>query len=186
MQFSVRQWKLHCGVFTCSHLFLPQPLNLWSAHLRSRKSLPPRLLHPPKKSPPQCWPLRSPSPLLLPPRCLLKKIRPPSCWRITSHIWDPSLGLTTGSSTLLEESLVWYSTDELACRSSLSMSICLLFCSPFDLRSFQLPSPHGQPGQIFFFFRSLHQIQDQMRSCTFAPTSPPHPLTPPQLLFLFS
>lgn len=99
---------------TSSHIFLTQPLKLWSAHLRWRKSLPPQLLHPPKKSPPQSWPRRSLSLRPLLPRCLLKKIRAPSSWRITSHIWDPSLVLTTGSSTPPEESLVWYSTDELA------------------------------------------------------------------------
>lgn len=99
---------------TYSHIFLTQPPKLWSAHLRWRKSLPPQLLHPPKRSPPQSWPRRSLSLWPLLPRCLLRKIRPPSCWRITSHIWDPSLVLTTGSSTPPEESLVWYSTDELA------------------------------------------------------------------------
>lgn len=101
----------------------PKPPKLWSTQLRSRKSLPPQLLHPPKKSLFRCRPLRSLSLLLLLPRCLLKKMSLPRCWRITSHIWDQSLVLTTGSSTPPEESLVWSSTDELACRSSLSMSI---------------------------------------------------------------
>lgn len=150
---------------TYSHVFLPEPLKLWSAQLRSRKSLPPQLLHPSKKSPPRCRPLRSPSSLLLLPRCLLKKIRLPSCWRITSHIWDQSLVLTTGSSTPPEESLVWSSTDELACHFSLSVSIHPLFCSFFNLRSFQLLTI----SQARMFFHSLHQIQDQMHSCTFAP-----------------
>lgn len=153
---------------TYVHVFLSKPLKLWSAQLRSRKSLPPQLLHPPKKSPPRCWPLRSPrSLLLLLPRCLLKKSRLPRCWRIMSRIWDQSLVLTTGSSTPPEESLVWSSTDELACHFSLSMSIHPLFCSSFNLRPFQLLTI----SQARMFFHSLHQIQYQMHSCTFAPRS---------------
>lgn len=64
-------------------------------------------------------------------------------WRITSLIWDPGLALTTGFSIPLEESLVWYSTDELI---TPLLHICvhtLLLCSPLNLLSFQHPSPHG-------------------------------------------
>lgn len=154
---------------TYSHIFLSKPLKLWSAQLRSRKRLPRQLLHPPKKSPSWCRPLRSLSLLLLLLWRLLKKIRLLSSWRITSHIWDQSLVLTTGSSTPPEESLVWSSTDELACRSSLSMPVHPLFCSSINLRSFQLLAV--SQARIFF-----HQIQDQMHSCTFAPR--PFSLTP--------
>lgn len=159
---------------TYLYIFLSEPPKLWSAQLRSSKSLPPRLLHPPKKSLPRCCPLRSPSSPLLLPRCLLKRIRVPSCWRITSHIWDQSLVLTTGSSTPPEESLVWSSTDELACRSSLSMSIHPLFCSSINLRSFQLHTPHGQPGQNMLpFFTSDSRSGAFLHFCshTFFPNS---------------
>lgn len=142
-------------------IFLPQPLKLWSAHLRWRKSLPPQLLHPLKKSPPQWRPLQSPSPLPLLPWCLLKKIRAPSCWRITSHTWDPSLVLTTGSSTPPEESLVWYSTDELA--------RLLIYVHTTLLLIFAHSSSPLMVSQARSSFYSFHQIQNQMRSCTFAP-----------------
>lgn len=137
-----------CSDISVRHFFFflskhPKPR---SVHLKWRRKLPPQL-------PPQlpCQPrkslslpqhLQSLNPLLPLPHLPMGEMNLVS-WRSTSLIWDPSLALTTGSSTPPEESLVWYSTDQL---NTPLLPVCahtLLFCSPVNLLSFQLPLPHG-------------------------------------------
>lgn len=93
--------------------------------------------------------------------------------RTMSLIWDPSLALTTGSSTPLEESLVWYSTDQL---NTPLLPVCvhtLLVCSPVNLLSFQHPSPHSfltctsKHRQFLFVAPNSWSNMFSSTSCTF-------------------
>lgn len=149
--------------FCKSFLFLlskhPNPR---SASLRWRRKLLLQLPCQPRKSPrPSQLLLRSLSPPLPPPLLLRWETRL-VIWRSMSLTWDPSLALTTGSSTPLEESLVWYSTDGL---NTPLLPVCvhtLLVCSPVTLLSFQplpLPtviSPEHLNAEQDFLFLVLH------------------------------
>lgn len=119
-------WNFFFFSFTLTKYLKPR-----SANLRWRRRLPPQPLHQPKKSLLPCQPRPSLSPRLLLPHFLTGETRLLS-WRITSLTWDPSPALTTGSSTPLEESQVWYSTDEL---NTPLLHICVhahFLCSPFS------------------------------------------------------
>lgn len=153
-----------------------------SANLRWRRRLPPQPLRQPKKSLPcqplPCQPRQSLSPLLPLPHFLMGETRLLS-WRITSLIWDPSPALTTGFSTPLEESQVWYSTDEL---NTPLLRICVhahFLCSAFLLSIFSHSNTpllmvsshvHLNADQRFPFFSS-DSWSDMLSStsCTFSP-----------------
>lgn len=144
--------------FFFSTLKCPKPR---SASLKWKRKLLPQ---PPRQSRSSlllCQPRLSPSPmsplaLLLPPppppppplHLLQGEIRV-LIWRITSLIWGPSLVLITGFSTPPEESLVWYSTDEL------NMLLLLLLLLPTRVHSLLLcflsrsPNPHPDARLTF-------------------------------------
>lgn len=83
-----------------------------------------------------------------------------------SLTWDPSLALTTGSSTHLEESLVWCSTDELGTPLH-PVCVHTLLVLPFvNLFSFQHSPLYGYftcacKATLGFLFCSSHQIPGQ-------------------------
>lgn len=160
-------------IFFCN---ISKHLSPRSASLRWRRKLPPQLPFQSRKSPPQSRPLQCRSPLPLHLR--IKEMRPLT-WRNMSLIWDPDLALTIGSSTPLEESPVWYSTDEL---NTPLLPVCvhsLLVCSSVNLLSFQHPSTHGyftctskaDQDVLLSFTSNFWSHMLSSTSCTFSPFS---------------
>lgn len=170
-----RNEMLYFEDILCSDLFsLSKHLNPRSANLRWRRKLPPQLPFQSRKSPLPSRPLQCRSPL--PPRLQIREMRLLT-WRNMSLTWDPDLALTIGSSTPLEESPVWYSTDELNTPLLPVLVHSLLVCSSVSLLSFQHPSPHccftrtskSRPG--FFVVHIKLLVTHVLNSCTFSPYS---------------